>query len=39
MKEDISEEKIHYKEENTDEFFDIRESKIGLKKNLIINAG
>ena len=32
MKEDILEEKILYKEENTDEFLDIRESKIGLKK-------
>ena len=32
MKEDILEEKILYKEENTDEFLDVRESKIGLKK-------
>ena len=39
MKKNILEENVLYKEENTDEFLDVRERKFGLKKNLILNVG
>ena len=39
MKKNILEENVLYKEENTDEFLDVRERKKRLKKNLILNVG